>query len=125
MANVTFSNTETVRPFTVRVRNMRAGTIASDLITIRIYKPTPTSIIAHTGASATEWTITNSGTYYTLTTNSDIAASPLGSSITANLTIPAAAPGGYPFRAFIPDLSGGEVVADNGNNNLNIQVFKN
>jgi hypothetical protein len=126
MGNVTFSNTETVRPFTVRVRNMRAGTIASDLITVRIYKPTPTSTIALTGASATEWTITNSGTYYTLTTNSDIAASPLGNSITANLTIPAAAvPGGYPFRAFIPDLSGGEVVADNGNNNIIIQVFKN
>lgn len=127
MTNVTYSATDVVRPFSVRVRNMRAGTTASDLVTVRVYKPTPTSIIALTGASATEWTITNSGTYYTLTTNSDIAASsPLGNTITATVSIAAATPNGtYPLRAFIPDLSGGEVLGDNVNNNLIIQVFKN
>ncbi|WP_426295348.1 hypothetical protein ACN9ML_11815 [Dyadobacter endophyticus] len=126
MPNVTFSTTETVRPFTVRLRNMRTGTVASDLITVRVYKPTPSSVIALTGASAAEWTITNSGTYYTLTTNTDIPASPLGNSITATVSIASATPSGtYPLRVFIPDLSGGEVVADNVNNNLIIQVFKN
>jgi hypothetical protein len=126
MSNVTFSTAETVRPFTVRLRNMRTGTVASDLITVRLYKPTPSSVIALTGASAAEWTITNSGTYYTLTTNTDIPASPLGNSITATVSIASATPSGtYPLRVFIPDLSGGEVVADNVNNNLIIQVFKN
>ncbi|SEJ83494.1 hypothetical protein SAMN05216327_1231 [Dyadobacter sp. SG02] len=126
MPNVTFSTAETVRPFTVRLRNMRTATVASDLITVRVYKPTPTSVIALTGASAAEWTITNSGTYYTLTTNTDIPASPLGNSITATVSIASATPSGtYPLRVFIPDLSGGEVVADNVNNNLIIQVFKN
>lgn len=127
MANVSYTAAETVRPFTVRIRNMRTGSTASDLITVRIYKPTPTSVVALTGASATEWTITNSGTYYTLTTNSDIAAStPLGNNITATVSIAAStSTGAYSLRAFIPDLSGGEELADNVNNNLIIQLFKN
>jgi hypothetical protein len=106
---------------------MRTGSIATDLITVRIYKPTPTSVIALTGASAAEWTIVNSGTYYTLTTNSDIAAStPTGNNITATVTVPASAsPGAYLLRVFIPDLSGGEAQEDNINNNLILQVFRN
>ena len=127
MTNSTYTATETIRPFTARIRNMRTGSIATDLITVRIYKPTPTSVIALTGASAAEWTIVNSGTYYTLTTNSDIAAStPTGNNITATVTVPASAsPGAYPLRVFIPDLSGGEALQDNINNNLILQLFRN
>lgn len=124
--NPNFSPTNITRPFTVLIRNMRAGTVASSLITIRLYKPTPASTISLTGQAAADWTIVNSGSFYTLTTNVDIAASPTGYSITANVIIPpATAPGTYPLRAFIPNLSGGELLEDNFNNNIIVDLFKN
>ncbi len=126
MTNVDFTASETVRPFTARIRNVRTGTTATDPITVRIYKPTPSSVVTLTGASATEWTLTNSGTYYSLTTDSDIEASPLGNNITATVSVAAAtSTGAYPLRVFIPDLSGGEALEDNVNNNLIIQLLKN
>lgn len=126
ITNVDFNATDVSRPFTARIRNVRTGTTASDPVTVRIYKPTPGSVLTLSGAAATDWALVNSGTYYTLTTNVDIPSSPLGYAITANITIPAAtAAGTYPLRVFIPDLSGGEVLADNINNNLIVQLYKN
>jgi hypothetical protein len=126
ITNVDFNPTDVSRPFTARIRNVRSETIASDPVIVRIYKPTPGSVLTLSGVAATDWTIVNSGTYYTLTTNVDIPSSPLGYAITANVTIPAAtAAGTYPLRVFIPDLSGGEVLDDNRNNNLIVQLYKN
>jgi hypothetical protein len=127
MAATGFTSATTTRSFSVRVRNMRDATTATDPVIVRILKPTLTSTITLTGTSATEWSVTaTTPAYYQLTTNSDIASGAIGNVITANLTIPAsAATGAFNFAVAIPDLSGGEVLSDNGNNSTSIQVFKN
>lgn len=114
------------RPFSVRIRNVRTGTTATETVRLRIYKPTLSSTIVLTGSSTSNWTITNSGLYYTLTTELDIASNPLGITVTAEVTVPVSVPTGvYPLRALIPDLSGGELAGDNVNNEIIIQLYRN
>ena len=124
MSNLTFSNTEITRPFTLRIRNVRQGTIASDLISVRIYKPAPNATISLTGVAANDWSVGNTSTYYLLTSNVDITST-TGYDITANLILPTSvSTGTFNFRSFIPDLSGGEALKDNQNNDVIISIFK-
>ena len=126
MENFAYTNTETTKPFTLRIRNTRTGTTATDPIIVRIYKPTIATTVTLSGVAASDWSIVNSGLYYTLTSNVDIPAAGLGYAITGNIIIPASSPtGAYPLRTVIPDLSGGEAIADNGNNTATIQLLKN
>ncbi|REA60955.1 hypothetical protein DSL64_13755 [Dyadobacter luteus] len=119
LLNVDFTLPTTARSFTVRVRNMRVGTIATNPVIVRIYKPSPTSTIALTGAALTNWTVANTPTYYTLTSNLDVPEGTTGITITGNITLPASVPSGtHPLRVLIPDLSGGELATDNGNNEI-------
>lgn len=117
--NVDFTLPTITRPFTVRVRNMRAGTVATEPIFVRIYKPSPTSTIALTGAALTNWTITNSPTFYTLTSDLDVPEGTTGIVITGNITLPSTVLSGvHPMRVLIPNLSGGELISDNENNEI-------
>jgi hypothetical protein len=117
--NVDFTLPTITRPFSVRVRNMRAGTVATEPIVVRIYKPSPTSTIALTGAALTNWTITNSPTFYTLTSDLDVPEGTTGIVITGNITLPSTVLSGvHPMRVLIPNLSGGELISDNENNEI-------
>ncbi|GAA4433191.1 hypothetical protein GCM10023091_06360 [Ravibacter arvi] len=124
MTDVGFSSSATTKPLTVRIRNLRSGTTTTGPVTVRIYKPTPSSVITLTGASATAWTISSTPGYYLLTTNSPIAGL-TNRDITASLTINPVTAGNFGLRVLIPNLAGGEALPDNGNNEASITIYGN
>lgn len=115
MPSRTYTAAGQSKNLTVNVFNITTGSVSQGTIRLRVTKPTPNFVLAITGSTGDNWSLTDQSSYYELTSKSEQAISggtskPITLSLTVNSGV---APGIANINIRIVAGSGGETNSAN------------